>query len=120
MTFTTDGPGSTLSPFMLSLLGIAAGLLSDRAYAQMSDISGKFLGNMGVEQVRWSSHLEEVLNEKAKTSEDLANGLSLDKQRIADIVSGTKTASLQEQQRISDWLGIPMRKVFTDIPPPAA
>lgn len=117
MSLITNAANATLSPFMLSLLGIAAGLLSDRAYAQMSSVSGKFLGNMGTVQERWSSHLEEELKKQNMTSEALATALNLDKHRIDEIIAGARMASLQEQQRISDRLGIAQRLLFTDIPP---
>lgn len=117
MSLITNAANATLSPFMLSLLGIAAGLLSDRAYAQMSSVSGKFLGNMGTVQERWSSHLEEELKKQNMTSEALATALNLDKHRIDEIITGARMASLQEQQRISDRLGIAQRLLFTDIPP---
>ncbi|HRB97135.1 MAG TPA: helix-turn-helix transcriptional regulator [Nitrosomonas sp.] len=117
MTLVADASNVTLNPFMLSLLGIASGLLSDRAYSQMSLVSGKFLGNMGSEQERWSSHLKEELEKKGITSEALAIALNLDKQRIDEIVTGARMASLVEQQRISDRLGIAQRLLFTDIPP---
>lgn len=117
MTLTTDAANATLSPFLLSLLGIAGGLLSDRAYAQMSSVSGRVLGEVGAEQERWSSHLEEELNKKQMTSDQLATALNLDKQRIAAIITGHQMATMQEQQRISDRLGIAPRLLFTDIPP---
>lgn len=117
MSLITDAANASLSPFMLSLLGIAAGLLSDRAYSQMASVSGKFLGNMGVEQERWSSHLEKELKKQGMTSEALATALNLDKHRTDEIITGVRMASLQEQQRISDRLGVAKRLLFTDIPP---
>ena len=56
ITLTADiNESGTLSPFLLSLFG-SPGLLSDRAYAQMSYVSGKMLGDVGAEQERWSSY----------------------------------------------------------------
>jgi len=117
MTLAADTANASLSPFLLSLFGIAAGLLSDRAYSQMSSISGRVLGDIGNEQARWASNLEEKLAEKKITSEDLAASLNLDKGNITAIVIGQKSATLQEQQRISDRLGIHPRYLFTDIHP---
>jgi hypothetical protein len=117
MSLITDAASASLSPFMLSLLGIAAGLLSDRAYSQMASVSGRFLGNMGAEQERWSSHLEEELKKQNMTPEALAAALNLDKHRTEEIITGSRKASLLEQQRISDRLGVTPRLLFTDIPP---
>jgi hypothetical protein len=118
ITLTADiNESGTLSPFLLSLFGIAAGLLSDRAYAQMSSVSGKVLGDVGAEQERWSSHLKDELEKKSITSEQLAIDLNLDKQQITEIVAGVRAASSKEQQRISDRLGIAPRLLFTDIHP---
>ena len=117
MTLTANTGGATLSPFLLSLLGIAAGLLSDRAFAQMSLVSGKVLGDVGAEQERWSSRLELELQANKVSSEQLATALNMDKEHIDGIVVGQQKASLQEQQRISDYLRIAPRLLFTDIPP---
>ena len=117
MSLITDAASASLSPFMLSLLGIAAGLLSDRAYSQMASVSGRFLGNMGAEPERWSSHLEEELKKQNMTPETLAAALNLDKHRTEEIINGARKASLLEQQRISDRLGVAPRLLFTDIPP---
>lgn len=117
MTLITESTGATLSPFVLSLLGIAAGLLSDRAYAQMSSVSGKVLGDIGAEQKRWSSHLVKEIESQNITPEQLATALSMDPARIAAIISDQQPASLLEQRRISDRLGIAPRLLFTDIPP---
>ena len=117
MTLTVNAGDVNLSPFLLSLLGIASGLLSDRAYAQMSSVSGRFIGEIGAEKERWSSHLQEELNKKQLTSDQLATALNLDKERSALIVIGEAKVSAQEQQRIGDFLNISPRLLFTDIPP---
>lgn len=117
MTLTVNQGNATLSPFLLSLLGIASGLLSDRAYAQMSLVSGKFIGDIGAEHERWSSHLMEELEKKQMTTEQLATALKMDKQQVDLIVNNQRKASSIEQQRISDYLGVNPRFLFTDIPP---
>lgn len=118
MTLTADINNSgSLSPFLLSLFGIAAGLLSDRAYAQMSSVSGKVLGDVGAEQARWSSHLNDELEKRKITPAQLAKDLTMDEQQITEIVVGVRAASSKEQQRISDRLGIAPRLLFSDIHP---
>lgn len=123
MTLTIDSAssGMNLSPFFLSLLGIAAGLLSDRAYAQMASVSSRILGDLGAEQERWISHpIDNELGEAGLNHETLAEKLNLNKKRISEICSIEEKATLLEQQRISDCLRVHPRILFTDISPPSS
>ena len=63
MALTSGNGTDNLSPFFLSFLSIAAGLLSDRAFSQMSLVSGKVLGDMGTEKERWAVHLSKTIKE---------------------------------------------------------
>jgi hypothetical protein len=53
MTISADGGEGSLDPFFLSFVGITAGLLSDRAYAQMEQVGGQFLESRSDEPERW-------------------------------------------------------------------
>ncbi|GKS68591.1 hypothetical protein W03_05950 [Nitrosomonas sp. PY1] len=117
MTLLSEAADATLNPFMLSLLGIAAGLFADLAYKRMFLVSSTIFGGTDVEKERWSINLGKALVGKGATPQSLATVLNLDQQRIQDIVNGQQAATSVEQQRISDYLGIPLRELFTDIPP---
>ena len=86
LTLTADGTAAKLNPFVLSFVGIISGLLSERAYARISDVGSNFFKvDAGVS--RWGARLQQAMIEKGVTSAELARHLLTSEEevkRIAD------------------------------------
>ena len=86
LTLTADGTAAKLNQFVLSFVGIISGLLSERAYARISDVGSNFFKvDAGVS--RWGARLQQAMIEKGVTSAELARHLLTSEEevkRIAD------------------------------------
>jgi hypothetical protein len=118
VTLNSAGSEEALSPVFISIVSIIAGLISDRAYAQMQAVGERFVGGVAVQPSRWASGLQDAVAGSKSQIADLAQKLNTSVDHIQRVVERKEQASALEQQRVSDLLGKPAWKLFPDIGPP--
>lgn len=117
LTLTAGDTQDELSPFVLSFVGIISGLLSERAYARMSEVgNGLFATDAG--ELRWGVRLNEAVAAAGLTAAEIAEHLGLDVSDTEDIIDGKAAASPSHQRLIAAFLRLEPRVLFTDLPPP--
>lgn len=117
LVITVQPSQASLDPFMLAMLSVVAGLLADRAYERMAQISVKVLGLDDSARQRWAVGLRKLPLEQAQA---VAATSGLSPQRIGEIAAEDSPASPAEQDAIAAALERPPRELFTDIPPARA
>lgn len=118
LTLTAGESNDPLSPFVLSFVGIVSGLLSERAYARMSEVGSNFFA-VNEDVPRWGIRLESELAAQNMQYQDVARYLQTDPVKAKDIIDGNAPASLGEQRLIAACLRADPREIFTDQPPRA-
>ncbi|MDK3071506.1 hypothetical protein QO034_00155 [Sedimentitalea sp. JM2-8] len=118
LTLTAGESNDPLSPFVLSFVGIVSGLLSERAYARMSEVGSNFFA-VNEDVPRWGIRLESVLAAQDMQYQDVARYLQTDAVKAKDIIDGNAPATLAEQRLIAACLRADPREIFTDQPPRA-
>ena len=119
LTLTADGTAAKLNPFVLSFVGIISGLLSERAYARISDVGSNFFKvDTGVS--RWGARLRDAMTENGVTSADLARHLQTSEEEINRIADESIAATFEQQRLIAACLRMPIRDVFSDTAPEVA
>ncbi len=119
LTLTAGDDNGTLNPFVLSFLGVISGLLSERAYTRMADVGSNFF-RVDDGQPRWANGLKAAMAQAGVSTADLARHLYIAEEEAGRIVNETVTATLEQQRLIAACLRIPVRDIFTDVPPEAA
>lgn len=119
LTLTSGDENGTLNPFVLSFLGVISGLLSERAYTRMADVGSNFF-RVDDGQPRWANGLQAAMATAGVSTADLARHLYIAEEEAGRIVNETVTATLDQQRLIAACLRVPVRDVFTDVPPEAA
>jgi hypothetical protein len=112
----TAGDSGALNPFALSFIGIISGLLSERAYARLSDVGNNFFATADV-QLRWANHLKEAMAAGSVTTQEMARHLSLPKEDAERIIAEAVPATFEQQRLIAAYMRRPLRDLFTDAPP---
>jgi hypothetical protein len=120
----TDHPQSAdtavLSPFLIAILAMAAGLLSERAIDLFRKTTGSWLGSVEASQAgRWAVHLRSLLEERNITVENLAQRLDVSAQKLEEWADEKDLVPYDKQRDIAFVLGMPIRRIFTDIDPRA-
>lgn len=118
MTLTAGASGA-LNPFALSFIGIISGLLSERAYARLSDVGNNFFATADA-QLRWANHLKEAMEADSVGTQEIARHLGLAEEDVERIVTESVPATLDQQRLIAACMRRPLRDLFTDAPPPDA
>ena len=120
LTLTGGSGEEPLNPFVLSFVGIISGLLSERAYARMSQVGTNFF-RTGEEHPRYGIRMREALDAAGVSEQELATYLQLSDEDTAKIIDGKAAAGADQQQLIAACLRRDIRELFTDLPPkPAA
>jgi hypothetical protein len=115
MALTANGSEAQLDPYLISFVGVVAGLLSDQAYSRMATLGGNFLGQVDVQPSRWASGLDQHVGPgKAVDSATLAQHLGLDQAHLDRVLARQERATYAEQRRIADSLRVPLFRLFTD------
>lgn len=116
LTLTADGTAAKLNPFVLSFVGIISGLLSERAYARISDVGSNFFKvDAGVS--RWGARLQQAMIEKGVTSAELARHLLTSEEEVKRIADESIAATFEQQRLIAACLRMPIRDLFSDTEP---
>jgi hypothetical protein len=121
ITLTAGTSVDALNPFFLSFLGIMSGLLSERAYARMSDIGANFF-SVQDDTPRWGLSLGPAMEDAGVSLKDLARYLQISEEETEAIVIGRSKATEVQQRIVAASLRRSTREVFSDQPPdpPAA
>lgn len=118
ITLTAGTSVDALNPFFLSFLGIMSGLLSERAYARMSEIGTNFF-SVQDDTPRWGLNLGPALADAGVTVPDLARYLHVAEDEAEAIVIGRSKATESQQRIVAAALRRSLREIFSDQPPDA-
>jgi hypothetical protein len=109
---------SSLSPFVIAFVAMAAGLLSERAIGLFRKASDTWLGSVEASQAgRWAVHLQEELVKRNLTVEALSQRLDVSADKLRDWVEEKAMVPVDKQRDIAFVLNLPVRNIFTDIEP---
>ncbi len=110
-----------LNPYFISFMGIISGLLSEQATERIRKTGQVMLRTEEPDEIkRYAVGLEDALDEQKKSIEDLANYVNVKKTRLHQWVEATQPVPSDIQPVIAAWLGVPARKIFTDMGPDKA
>lgn len=119
LTLTAGESNDVLSPFFLSFVGIISGLLSERAYARMSEVGHNFF-TVTEERMRWGIHLEQQMEQAGLSLDDIMHHLEMGEKKAKLLMSGKAPATIAQQKLIAANLRRDLRELFTDVPPAEA
>lgn len=119
ITDRPDDSTSMLSPFFIAVVSMAAGLLSERAVDTFTRTTGSWLGSVEASQAsRWASRLNDELIAKELTVEKLAERVDVSAAKLREWADEKSVVPMDKQREIALVLNVPLRAIFTDIPPP--
>ncbi len=119
LTLTAGGASEPLNPFVLSFVGIISGLLSERAYARMSEVGSNFF-KIDEDKPRYGIDLRAALEQGGVSETELAGYLKLTDEETTRLLDGKAPATSLQQQLTGACLRRSVRELFTDLPPEAA
>jgi hypothetical protein len=110
---------AVLSPFVIALLAMAAGLLSERTVAFFRKTSDSWLGSVeGSQTARWAVNLQREMDAQSTTAEKLAERLDVSAAKLKEWAQEKEPVPVEKQRDISLALNVPARRIFTDLSPP--
>ena len=113
-----NGETAGLSPFVIALLAMAAGLLSERTIEFFRKTSDTWLGSVEASQsVRWGVNLQREMDAQATTPEKLAERLDISTAKLKDWAQEKEPVPNDKQREIAFALNVPLRRIFTDLEP---
>jgi hypothetical protein len=117
LTVTAGQASDDLDPFVLSFVGIVSGLLSERAYARMSDVGNKFFA-VEADIQRYGVHLKSALSAQGIDNAEVVRVLKLkDSAEAESIIAGEKPLSILQQNLLAALTRKPSRELFSDQEP---
>jgi hypothetical protein len=109
---------AALSPFVIALLAMAAGLLSERTIEFFRKTFGNWLGSVEAgEGARWGVNLQREIDAQKTTVEMLAERLDMSATKVKDWVQEKEPVPNDKQREIALALNVPLRRIFTDLEP---
>jgi hypothetical protein len=113
-----NGETAGLSPFVIALLAMAAGLLSERTIEFFRKTSDNWLGSVEASQsARWGVNLQREMDAQATTPEKLAERLDISTAKLKDWAQEKEPVPNDKQREIAFALNVPLRRIFTDLEP---
>ena len=113
-----NGETAGLSPFVIALLAMAAGLLSERTIEFFRKTSDTWLGSVEASQsARWGVNLQREMDAQATTPEKLAERLDISTAKLKDWAQEKEPVPNDKQREIAFALNVPLRRIFTDLEP---
>jgi len=109
--------GAELNPFLVSFLGIVAGLITEQVIIRARSIATSWLGTADIDRPRWALNIDKVMNAAGLTVTGLAEWLGEPVAKIQSWVDGGAPVPADKQRLIAAWLKLPLREVFSDLPP---
>jgi hypothetical protein len=118
----TEGVAENLNPYFISFLAIISGLLSEQATERIRAAGASVFrveGQGTPAPERWAVGLTERMDEQGKSAADLAGFVDEDEPTVQEWCDELRPVPATAQTIIASWLGIPRRRLFTDLPPAA-
>lgn len=116
-----DGARENLNPFFVSFLAIISGLVSEQAIEKIkraaSGIFGEAESSGEDKRNRWARNVRDVIDRRNMNVAELAQYLDKSDSEIIKWLNEEKPVPKHDQIIIASWLGVPIRDLFTDIPP---
>jgi hypothetical protein len=113
-----NGETAALSPFVIALLAMAAGLLSERTVEFFRKTSDQWLGSVEASQAaRWAVNLQRELDAQSTTAEKLAQRLDVSAAKLRDWAQEKEPVPGDKQRDIAFALNVSPRQLFTDLEP---
>ena len=122
IALTDHGPQSTdasaLSPFVVAIMSIGAGMLSEQAIQLFRRSSIRLLGTPeGEAAARYAIHLGGELQRRGISVATLARRLKVDPSKVEDWISGQETVAVPMQDAIALLLDLDASMIFSDLKP---
>ena len=111
---------STISPFFLAFVGIAAGLLANKAIESFRARAASWLG--GIDEQRsdkWGVGLADASAKQQTNSDNLAKAIGVPPETVDDWLQEKEPVPVRYQRDFAVALATPERKLFTSAAPPA-
>jgi hypothetical protein len=119
MTDRVQSDDSTgISPFLLTIMSMASGLLSERAVDLLRQSSDKWLGSVeSTQTARWAVHLRSEMKAHDTTEDQLSSRLEISSDKLREWMDERTPVPIDLQRKMSLVLGVPLRSLFSDISP---
>jgi hypothetical protein len=117
-TQSSASADSGISPFIIALLALGSGFVSDRAIALFRNWIDERIGQGDEDDSdRWAFGLGSALESAQMSITDLAERLFIDPQQVQRWVEEQSTVEFDFQEKIALLLGRPRRELFSVDPP---
>jgi len=122
----TDGIKEDLNPFFISFLAIISGLLSEQAIERIRTAGNAIFRADGFghsseaainRHDRWAVRVKTELENQGKEARELNPYVTGSTKTIEDWIEEKQPVPPQSQRIIASFLGVPVRKLFSDLPP---
>ncbi len=109
---------ASISPFIVALMAVASGLLSERAILSFRRSTNSWFGASGEEDTdRWAINLQRQLKSQRKTLDWLATRLAVDVAKTTAWAEEKEAVPPASQRAIAMLLEARRRDLFTDLSP---
>lgn len=108
---------STISPFFLGFVGIAAGLVAGRVIEVFHDRASTWLGGLGQHGERWGFGLAAAMQERSMSVKDLADAVRVDESKIGEWIDEKIEVPGRFQPLLAAALRKSERQLFTTLAP---
>lgn len=109
---------STISPFFIAFVGVAAGLLASRAIESFRDLASSWFGRVqDTKGDQWAVGLADAIATKATDANTLAKVIGVDAAAMERWIAQTEIVPATHHRVIAVALGVDERKLFTPIAP---
>lgn len=116
-----EGLSENLNPYFISFLAIVSGLLSENAIHRIQSAGVLVFRTQEKDDAerneRWAVGLKAAMTAQNKDARELVMFLDKPLEEIEEWVAETSPVPPDAQTVISGWLGIPARRLFTDLKP---
>lgn len=109
---------TNLNPFVIALLALASGLLSDRAISAFKEWTNMYFGDNTDDPVeRWGFALKKSIDDCALSKDEIARLLGISLEKLQEWMEERDSVPYEAQELLSVILRIPRRLLFTQDPP---
>jgi len=105
-----------LNPFLLTFLGIIAGLMSEQVVERISQYGRDWLRDSRLGSTRFARGIQAEIEAQKKSVDDLAKFFEGKKELVAAWLSENEPIPPAAQSIIAAWLNKPERDLFSDLP----
>lgn len=113
----SGGRGGSLSPYFISFIGLVSGMLADNALDTIQRVGGGWFKDSSSEKERWAVDLKQVCEAADVTAVDIANLIECSPGTVQKWFDEITPVPPYPQKLIAARLNLPLRKLFSDIPP---